>query len=169
MESLLENLPTWGLLILGVVWLAFQFVQKFIEKQEAKRESEARKEFRARKGHSEPPFASVGQNGSRLSDETGKHNLRRIYDEEREREQRSEILTNSRQHSALLRELVTAETVERDLLQKLVEVQDRQGRVLEGVAETQRAIVRFLSRRDDQPTPGATLREINGYREGSEG
>ena len=76
MESLLENLPTWGLLILGVVWLAFQFVQKFIEKQEAKRESEARKEFRARKGHSEPPFSSVETNGSRPSDETGKHSLR---------------------------------------------------------------------------------------------
>lgn len=147
MEGMLSDLPTWGLLVLGVVWLAFQFVQKFLENQGKKREEKARAEYRSRKsidGRSMPPGASVAKAPTRPSEDTGRHDLRAIIDDEREREQRAEILMTTRQHSALLERLVAAETGQTELLRKLVEMQGRQDRLLEELAKNQRAIVQHL-------------------------
>lgn len=166
MEGAFENLPAWALFGLGVLWLTFQFVQKFLEKQTEKRETAARREYR--KKRSEERLTNYSLDGSsvrpaasRPSEDTGRHDLRAMLDEEREREQRLEILGNTRAHVELMQKLVAAETGQAELLKKVVAMQEQQGKTLESVAETQKAIVRFLTTPSDaRPAPaGATLRE----------
>ncbi len=166
MEGAFENLPAWALFGLGVLWLTFQFVQKFLEKQTEKRDAAARREYRARSkdrltNHSFNGKPSVGAPNPRPSEDTGRHDLRAILEEEREREQRLEILGNTRAHADLMQRLVAAETGQADLLKKVVSMQEQQGKTLESVAQTQKAIVRFLTTpADARPSPpGATLRE----------
>ncbi|HHH29095.1 MAG TPA: hypothetical protein ENK57_12230 [Polyangiaceae bacterium] len=175
-----ENLPAWGILILGVVYLAFQFVQKFLEKQEQKREAEARQEYREKRekerlsGHSKPSIPSVQPIQLRPSDDTGRHDLRSVLEDEREREQRLEILGNTRNHTEMMGHLVAAEARQTALLTKIVEMQEAQQRQQQQMAETQRAIVRYLrivvGDGGGPPAPGATLREIQGFKsEGKQG
>ena len=167
MEGAFENLPAWALFGLGVLWLTFQFVQKFLEKQTEKRDERARLEYRKKRheerltNHSLGGGASVQPAPSRPSEDTGRHDLRALYAEEREREQRLEILGNTRAHADLMRRLVEAETGQAALMQRVVAMQEQQGKTLESVAETQKAIVRFLTRPNaPEPAPGATLRDI---------
>lgn len=160
--GLLSNLPTWGLLILGVVWLAFQFVGKVLEKHTEKREAMARREYREKRSKERQTAHSFdGLSKPRPTEDTGRHDLRTILDEEREREQRLEILGNTRAHTECMQKLVAAETGQAALLQRVVSMQEQQGKTLESVAETQRAIVRFLTTPDAaHAAAGATLHDI---------
>ncbi len=167
MEHVVEHLPTWALFSLGVVWLSFQFVQKFLEWSTKRNEDKVRREYRKKRSeermtnHSLDGKLSVAPQPSRPSEDTGRHDLRAILEEEREREQRLEILGNTRAHAELMRRLVAAETGQAALLQRVVAMQEQQGKTLESVAETQKAIVRFLTTPPDArpPPAGATLRE----------
>jgi hypothetical protein len=160
MEALLADLPAWGLLVLGVVWLAFQFVQRFLERVEKQRVEKVRREYRAGKtadGSSVPPTVA------RSPETTGKHDLRELWEEEREREHRLEILGNTRQHSEMMAKLVAAESRQTQLLDRLVEMQARQDRMIGQLAETQRSLVRHVL---GERVPGATLHEIKPGGEG---
>lgn len=167
MEALVEHLPTWGILILGVVWMAFQFVQKFLEKQEQKRELAARKEYREKREKERQThtsgirYPSVRPVEKRPSEDTGRHDLRTVLEEEREREQRLEILGNTRDHAEMMGHLVAAEARQTALLQKLVDMQEQQTKNQQQMAQTQREIVRYL-RIATGPTGshGPTLRNL---------
>lgn len=170
MESVAEHLPTWALFSLGVVWLTYQFVQKFLEKQGEKREAAARREYRK----SRQTIRSFdGTPKPRSTEDTGRHDLRAILDEEREREQRFEILGNTRAHVEMMRQLVSAEGQQAMLLKRIVDTQETQGQLLAEQAKTQaqivdmmRAMTRYLHAidgRGEGVPEGTTLRDIQGY------
>lgn len=148
MEGLFEQLPTWGILVLGVVYLAFQFVQKVLDRQGQKREERARKEYRERRGRATMVSLDGGPirpEKSRPSEDTGRHDLRSVLEDEREREQRLEIVSNTRQHAEMMGRLVAAEGSQTQLLQRLVDMQERQDKMMQQLADTQQAIVRYLA------------------------
>jgi hypothetical protein len=171
MESLAEHLPTWALFSLGVVWLTYQFIQKFLERQGEKRDAAARREYREKRKSRLTAHSFDGIPKPRSVEDTGRHDLRTILDEEREREQRLEILGNTRDHMEMMRKLVSAEGQQAGLLKRIVDTQERQGELLAEQARTQaqlgdmmRAISRYLHAiekgRGENVTEGTTLRDI---------
>lgn len=160
MEESLSNLPTWGILVLGVVWLAFKFVAEVWKWNEKKRDEQTRKDYRDKRHrertttHSGTPNPSVRPQKPRRED-TGRHDIRAVLEEERQREQHLEMLANTRDHTELMGSLIAAEAKHTALLERMASTleqlaaqqsrnHEQQTKNLQALSETQRAIMRYL-------------------------
>jgi hypothetical protein len=156
----LEQLPAWALFAIALVWITFQFVLKIVEWAGKKRDERARREYRERRGVSFDG-TSVRSDKSRPSEDTGRHDLRSVLEDEREREQRLEIVSNTRQHAEMMNRLVAAESGQTMLLTRIVETLEQQSRNQQQMAATQSEIVRYLRLATSSPGNAATLRNLD--------
>lgn len=143
MESVLSNLPAWALLVVAVVWLAFQTITRVMERSEAKDRAKAVVGDRVGTSH---PSASGERPDVRLAIE-------------RDREQRESARLATETHE-LVRRIAEAQLHQQQVLTRVVEMLEREAALHEQLVQQTRALSEAVRVMMAEPGRPARLHRI---------